>query len=66
MNKIQFTGAIKLKGWLVKDALEYWGRGQEWYHLNSNGTDKQKIRLECMINGLPSKATAARKDVRGN
>ena len=55
MNKTQFTGAIKMKGWLVKDALAYWGRGQEWYHLNANGTEKQKVRLECLIKGLPNK-----------
>ena len=55
MNKSQFTGMIKLKGWLVKDALEYWGRGQEWYHLNCNGDEKAQTRLKCLIDGLPEK-----------
>lgn len=52
MNKTQFTGLIKLRGWSVKDALSYWGRSQDWYHRNAHGTEKQKIRLECMANGL--------------
>lgn len=49
---------IKLKGWLVKDALEYWGRGQEWYHHNCNGDLKAQTRLKCMIDGLPKKDKA--------
>jgi|LGVE01.1.fsa_nt_gb hypothetical protein len=55
MTKTQFTGMIKIKGWMVKDALDYWGRGQEWYHMNCNGDDKAQTRLKCMIDGLPDK-----------
>lgn len=54
-NKQQLTAMIKLKGWLVKDALEYWGRSKDWYFHNADGSDKQKIRLNCMINGLKEK-----------
>lgn len=55
MNKKQFTASIHLKGWSVEDALSYWGRSQDWYHRNCNGTEKQKIRLTCMIKGLEQK-----------
>tara|TARA_X000000950_G_C13788822_1_gene608446 strand:- start:766 stop:939 length:174 start_codon:yes stop_codon:yes gene_type:complete len=53
MNKKQFTASIHLKGWSVEDALSRWGRSQDWYHRNTNGTEKQKQRLEDMIKGLP-------------
>ena len=53
MNKKQFTASIHLKGWSVEDALSRWGRSQDWYHRNANGTEKQKQRLEDMIKGLP-------------
>lgn len=53
MNKKQFTASIHFKGWSVEDALSRWGRSQDWYHRNTNGTEKQKQRLEDMIKGLP-------------
>ena len=55
MTKTQFTGLIKLKGWQVKDALEYWGRSYDWYTDNCNGDAKAQLRLECLICGLPNK-----------
>lgn len=55
MTRSQFTGLIKAKGWKVKDALSYWGRSVDWYHDNTHGDTKARIRLECMIYGLPDR-----------
>ncbi len=55
MNKQQYTASIRLKLWTVEEALLYWGRSQDWYHRNANGTEKQRVRLECMIRGLPDR-----------
>lgn len=55
MNKTQFTGLIKLRGWSVNGALEYWGRSYDWYTDNCNGNDKAHIRLKCLIDGLPKR-----------
>ena len=55
MNKRQFTASLHLKGWRVKDALERWGRSQDWYHDNCSGNTEAKTRLTDMINGLPDK-----------
>ena len=42
LTRSQYTGRIKAKGWLLKDALEYWGRGAEWYQKNCDGNDKAR------------------------
>lgn len=56
MNRQQLTGLINTKGWTVVDVLKYWGRSQDWYADNTTGgTDKEHIRLECMIYGLPDR-----------
>lgn len=53
MNKHYFTGKLKMKGWLVKDALVYWGRSYDWWRDNVKGDEFAHRRLECMIDGLP-------------
>lgn len=52
MSDNDFTKLIKAKGWKIKDALEYWGRGQDWYADNRKGDEFAQRRLKCMIGGL--------------
>lgn len=52
MNK--YTLMLKLKGWLVKDALFHWGISVDtWQRWRKQ--DKKRCMLEDMINGLEDK-----------
>lgn len=55
MHTSKFTGMIKIKGWMVSEALEHWGRSYDWYHRQCKGGDKMHVRLKDMINGLEEK-----------
>ena len=55
MTKQQYTALIHLKGWRVDEFLEHIGHGQSWWTSNTNGNEKQQLRLEMLIDALPAK-----------